>query len=309
MENTIADTNPVIEKTVTTPQGGTPPPVTSKAATPTGIEPTKEPVKATEPPKEPEKKEEPKPTTQEDYAAKLAALTKKESYITKREKELKEKEAKLTPLEKSIQEKSILKTFESMGLTFEQGMDLAIKELSGSKEPDVNDKIKALEQKLIDKEKKEQEAVEATKVQERQAAFTKFVDETTKEVQSKPEFAFTNTLKRHDLVVDVMNEYYNKNKEMTTVEEAAKRVEEHLENEMKSFIPELMKSDKFKALLAQFQATEEPKKETTTPAPAVKKEVVTLSNKMAPANASFDTRSMSREESKKRAASMIVWKD
>jgi len=277
-----------IVKTVTTSQGKAPEPITEKVI---GQDETKVATAVSEPEKietkPTEAKEEPK-VTLEDYAAKLAAISKKEAYLTKREKELKEKETKLSPLEKTIQEKSILKTFENMGLTFEQGMELAIKELEGKKEPDVKDQIKALEQRLIAKEKAEEEQRTKATEDQKQAAFKAFVEKTTAEVKAKEEFELVNKYESYNLVIDVINEYFNKTGEILASDKAALEVEKFLESQAEIYLS----TNKYKTKYPVAQP--------------VKKDSPTLSNSMTPSTSVPPARE-TKEQRLARAASMLKY--
>ena len=240
----IVKTTPILEKTITTQQGKPPEVVPEKVletkVTPSEIQ--KAPGGEIEA-KPAESLEAPKVTV-EDYAAKIAALSKKDAYLLKKEKELKEKEAKLTPLEKARQEKSVLKTFESMGLTFEEAMNRAITEMGGqAKEPDV----------------KEQE------------------------------FELTNKYESYNLVIDVINEYYNKNGEILASDKAAAEVEKFLEQQAELYLTTKRYQTKYPTTTTQ------------------KKESPTLSNNMTPSS-SVPRGTISKEERLKHAASLLKWK-
>lgn len=283
----IVKTTPILEKTITTQQGKPPEVVPEKVletkVTPTVSDPEKIETKPTE------LKEEPKVTV-EDYAAKIAALSKKDAYLLKKEKELKEKEAKLTPLEKARQEKSVLKTFESMGLTFEEAMNRAITEMGGqAKEPDVKEQVKALEQRLLAKEKAEEEQKNQATEAQKQQAFDNFVKKTTEEVKAKgEEFELTNKYESYNLVIDVINEYYNKNGEILPADKAAAEVEKFLEQQAELYLTTKRYQTKYPS---------------TTP----RKESPTLSNNMTPSS-SVPRGTISKEERLKHAASLLKWK-
>lgn len=233
--------------------------------------------------------------TVEDYAAKLASMSKKEAAIAKREKELEAREKKLTPLQKAQEEKSVLKTFESMGMTFEEAMGRAISELEGNKEPDVKEQVKALEQRLIAKEKAEAEAINQKTQAEQQANIAAFVKKTTEEVKTMEEFECVNTLGSYNLVFDVMNEYFNKTGEVLPSKQAAAEVEKYLEAEF----DKLYNTKKFQNKYAKTPVT--PVVPTDT-----KAKTMTLSNGMTP-NTAVASKAMTREESLNRAASMLKW--
>jgi len=287
----IVKTTPILEKIITTQQGK-PPEVVPEKVLETKVTPG-EIQKADSRPEESKDNEintEPKVTV-EDYAAKIAALSKKDAYLLKKERELKEKEAKLTPLEKARQEKSVLKTFESMGLTFEEAMNRAITEMGGqAKEPDVKEQVKALEQRLLAKEKAEEEQkVQATEAQKQQA-FDNFVKKTTEEVKAKgEEFELTNKYESYNLVIDVINEYFNKTGEMLASDKAAAEVEKYLEGQVELYLTT-------KKYQTKYPTTSVPKKESPT-----------LSNNMTPSS-SVPRGTMSKEERLKHAASLLKWK-
>lgn len=231
-------------------------------------------------------KEEVKETkaTIEDYSTKLASLQKKEANLAKKERELKEKEAKLTPLEKARQEKSLLKTFESMGMTFEEAMNRAIEEVGGEKKPNIEEKIKTLEQRLLEKEKAEEEAV-------KRAQTDAFIQKTIDEVKAKEEFELTNTLGNYNLVLDVMASYYDQYGTQLSADKAAVEVEKYLESEgMK-----LLQTKKFQAKIKEMFKDVVPQKDEPT-----------LSNNMT-SQSSTPSRAETKEQRLARAAALLKW--
>lgn len=231
-------------------------------------------------------KEEVKETkaTIEDYSTKLASLQKKEANLAKKERELKEKEAKLTPLEKARQEKSLLKTFESMGMTFEEAMNRAIEEVGGEKKPNIEEKIKTLEQRLLEKEKAEEEAV-------KRAQTDAFIQKTIDDVKAKEEFELTNTLGNYNLVLDVMASYYDQYGTQLSADKAAVEVEKYLESEgMK-----LLQTKKFQAKIKEMFKDVVPQKDEPT-----------LSNNMT-SQSSTPSRAETKEQRLARAAALLKW--
>ena len=229
----------------------------------------------------------------EDYSSKLVELKKKESLTLKKEKDLLDREKKIQTIEDAIKERSLIKTFQAMGYTFEQAMQKAIDELEGKKEPDINEKLSSLEKRILEKDQQEQAQKEQQKKEHEMAVFKSFVEKTTNEIKAKEEYELVNKYESYNLVIDVINEYFNEHGTILAVDKAAAEVEQYLEKEMEKFLS-----------TKKFQAKHQPQ-----PAATVKSTPTTLSNAMAAATATkVSDVGLSKEERIKIAAAKLKFR-
>lgn len=256
-----------------------------------GAEPEQKPLEA-------EAQAEQKPSeTDDDFAHRMAILAKKERALTERKKELKDLEDRLKKLERLER----LKDEDPEAFLQESGMtlDQIIKHtLEKNKTETPEEKIARIEKMLQDKEENEkrqkiENTVNTVKTQIRQT------------IDESEDFPLIKSLGEHELVYNVMEQYWEETKQMLPIEKAAELVE----NEFFEKVQSLKTIDKVKKLFAQAESTVQNKLEQSEIVQAqtniVPEQVTqkTLTNKVvAPAQPVEPKRLLSREESIARIA-------
>lgn len=265
---------------------------------------------------EPEQQNEEK----DQFSSKFAALSRKEKDLRARERQMEERiaqfEARMAemeaekpaepeapaepPLEYRLK-KNPLKTLEEMGYTYEDltkmvlndgqmSTDMQMRLMREELENDYKSKYEELNNKLLEKEKAEEEA----KYQETLNSFKADINDF---VNSSDKYEFIQAHDAMELVYDVIEQYYEENGRILDTAEAADQVEQYLEEEsMKLF----EKSNKLKSRLTPAAA---PQAKPSGQSP-------TLSNSHSAS--STQTRSdklLSREESIAQLAKQIRWED
>lgn len=260
------------------------------------------------------KQEEPKQSEQEErFAAKFAALSRKEKAVRQREAQLQQQmqelEAKIKAMEqqqnevqsyKSLPErlkKEPFKVLQEQGLSFEQLAEMVLNDgkptqdmILSEYEKKVMSKVQELEQKLAEKEAKEQEERYQAAIEQFQGQLTDFINET-------PEYELIKANDAADLVFQVIEEHHNETGEILSNKEACDAVEEYLLDEAKK----LVDREKVKKLLQP----QTPNK----PAAPQGKSSPTLSNAAAAQATKSAAKFLSDEESKREAAKLIRWED
>ena len=250
-------------------------------------------------------------SSQDQFASKFAALSRKEKALRDRESEYESKfeemERRLAEYEAQSQEPEVdwehmlrndpLRALEEAGLGYDKLTELALND--GKLTPDMqlaamrqeleNDyqrKFEELEERLNAKEQSEVESYYDA-VQEN------FQDEIAGVVMSDPDrFELVQASEASALVYDVIEEHYNETGRVLDIEEAADAVESYLEEEA----GKLMKLKKLSSRLG------------IDPRELEAMEQVTLSNDhSAQVNYEGANRMLSEEESKARAARMLQW--
>ena len=250
-------------------------------------------------------------SSQDQFASKFAALSRKEKALRDRESEYESKfeemERRLAEYEAQSQEPEVdwehmlrndpLRALEEAGLGYDKLTELALND--GKLTPDMqlaamrqeleNDyqrKFEELEERLNAKEQSEVESYYDS-VQEN------FQDEIAGVVMSDPDrFELVQASEASALVYDVIEEHYNETGRVLDIEEAADAVESYLEEEA----GKLMKLKKLSSRLG------------IDPRELEAMEQVTLSNDhSAQVNYEGANRMLSEEESKARAARMLQW--
>ena len=250
-------------------------------------------------------------SSQDQFASKFAALSRKEKALRDRESEYESKfeemERRLAEYEAQSQEPEVdwehmlrndpLRALEEAGLGYDKLTELALND--GKLTPDMqlaamrqeleNDyqrKFEELEERLNAKEQSEVESYYDS-VQEN------FQDQISGVVMSDPDrYELVQASEASALVYDVIEEHYNETGRVLDIEEAADAVESYLEEEA----GKLMKLKKLSSRLG------------IDPRELEAMEQVTLSNDhSAQVNYEGANRMLSDEESKARAARMLQW--
>ena len=250
-------------------------------------------------------------SSQDKFASKFAALSRKEKALRDKEAEYESKfeemERRLAEYENKSQEPEVdweqllrrdpLKALEEVGLGYDKLTELALNDgkltpdmqLAAMREEIENDyrrKFEELEGRLTEKEQAEQEAYYNSVQENFQNEISNFVE------QNQDKYELIEASDANELVFDVIEEHYNETGRVLDIEEAADAVESYLEEEA----GKLMKLKKLSSRLG------------INPKELEELEQVTLSNDHS-AQVQYDgaSRMLSEEESKARAAKMLQW--
>lgn len=261
----------------------------------------------------PAEEKSPEQTAQEEkFAARFAALSRKEKQLraheAKLQQQMAELEAKVKALEsgkseietyKSLPErlkKEPLKVLEEQGLTFEQLAQMVLNDgkptqdmILSEYEKKVMSKIEELESKLAEKEAKEQQDKYDQAIQAFNAQLTDFVS-------NSPEYELIKANDAVGLVFDVIEQHHAETGEILPNKDACDAVEEYLLEEAKK----LVEREKVKKLLQPQQQQPVAQKGKASP---------TLSNAQAAQASPKSAANLSDEESKLAAAQLLKWID
>jgi len=250
-------------------------------------------------------------SSQDQFASKFAALSRKEKALRERESEYESKfeemERRLHDYESRDQEPEVdwehmlrndpLRALEEAGLGYDKLTELALND--GKLTPDMQ--LAAMRQELEnDYQRKFEELENRLNVKEQSEAESyydavqeNFQDEIAGVVMGDPDrFELVQASEASALVYDVIEEHYNETGRVLDIEEAADAVENYLEEE----VGKLVKLRKISGRLG------------IDPSELEAMEQVTLSNDhSAQVNYEGANRMLSNDESKARAARMLQW--
>lgn len=258
----------------------------------------------------------------DEFASKFAALSRREKSLRDRENQIEQKikefEAKMEsfqqpeveekpeveelPLEYRLR-KNPLKTLEEQGISYEDLTQMVLNDgklstehqlrlMREEIEKDYKSKYDELQNKLLEKERKEEE-------QSYQQTINNFKTEIKSAIDQSEEFEFIQRQDAYELVYDVIEDFYNENGSILDTQEAARQVETYLEEEAKALFE---KSNKIKSWI-------QPKETQATP----RQPSPTLSNSTSATSTPVRAdRLLSREESLAKLAAEFgdkLWKD
>lgn len=179
--------------------------------------------------------ETPKEETK-DVSREFAALTRKQKEIYLKEKELKEKEAMIKQIEEleALKDQDPLEYLSKKGLKFD---DIVQRALKNGEEPTPEDKITALEKKIEqmikaqeEKERLKEEESKKAKQEADEKAIVSFKEKIKNQLSGDLDrFELINHEGAFDIVFDVIEESWlaDKTKPLMKIEEAAELVEQH----------------------------------------------------------------------------------
>ncbi len=263
---------------------------------------------------------EAKPEIQPDkFASKFAALTRKEKEIRqreqaivaklaeaeKREKEWSERSKQESELDSLMRDNPLKALREKYGYDFEKLAEMQLNDENPTMDMKLDRRAKEVESKALSEiealKKQINEEREAAKAAQYEAITKQFKVEISTEVKSNPDaYELILANEAESEVFDLIEAWYNqttekdengmvvKQGEIMSVQDAAKHVEEHFENEAKR----ILKLKKFSKQTSQ----EEPEKKAAAP---------TLSNDLVSESPKNGSKYLSDEESKKEAAKLI----
>lgn len=280
------------------------------------LEAVEEPQQEEEAPKEGEEvKEEEEDKT--PLATRFAALAKREKAIIEREKALKADLEKARKFQEAVQDikNNPIAALESIGMTFEDFANAYLNHGEEKAPLSVEDKLKALEEKLTKKEQEEllakQRAEEEALQKEQQrieSQINEFKSHLNNMINSSEEFELIQVNSAHDTVFEVIESYYQQTGEMLDPKVAAKHVEDYLFEEASK----LMKIKKFQANKEELPSG--PSKELKEIKPSTQKvgvedkaKTLTTKQVLPTSVPSSSHPGESREARLKRAASLLKW--
>ena len=248
----------------------------------------------------------------DDFSRKFAALSRREKEIRAKEVEydqrIAELEARFQPKKEVEKEPELpfeyrlkqnpLKALEDMGLSYDKLTELALNDgkltpdmqmrlMREELENDYKSKYKELEDRIIEKEKNDEQ-------RRYDEIETGFKNEIEAFVSSKPEqFELIQANEAKDVVYEVIEEHYNETGKILDIEEAANAVESYLEEEAEK----LLKLGKLRSKFNTGDIEQEPQRQSQ----------VTLSNAHSAQANERVARKLSDEESKSAMAKMLQW--
>jgi hypothetical protein len=230
------------------------------------------------------------PTKEDPFHKQYAAFVKKEQKMMSEIRELKAEAARAKQLLelKGKAKDSPMDWIKEGGLTMDDFLKAADKV---PEPPTVEDRIGQLE-KLLEAEKQSKTQEAETK------AVTAFKSQISDHVKANlDKFELISSMESVDTVFDTIELYWQKTREQLPIEKACELVEQQLTEELTASKSKLEKTKKFQSIFS-------PKLET--PTPQTQGQDITLTNKLtSPGGAA--QRPSSREESLKRAASLLKW--
>jgi len=248
----------------------------------------------------------------DDFSRKFAALSRREKEIRAKEVEydqrIAELEARFQPKKEVEKEPELpfeyrlkqnpLKALEDMGLSYDKLTELALNDgkltpdmqmrlMREELENDYKSKYKELEDRIIEKEKNDEQ-------RRYDEIETGFKNEIEAFVSSKPEqFELIQANEAKDVVYEVIEEHYNETGKILDIEEAANAVESYLEEEAEK----LLKLGKLRSKFNTGDIEQEPQRQSQ----------VTLSNAHSAQANERVAKKLSDEESKREMARMLQW--
>lgn len=264
--------------------------------------------------------EKPAEQTIDQLSPKFAALSRKEKQIRESQKAVSESQkAVQAELARIEQEKSELtkwrteretdssslmdrlkkdpfSVLKDAGLTFEDLTKMQLNDLNPTPEMliertrnDLESKyskqLEDLKKGLEDKEVKAQQDALNARIDSFKSEITEFID------TNKDTYELTALNGAGELVYEVIEEFYNKNQKLLSLEDAAQEVEKYLEAEAQK----ILKAKKFSKPV---ESPTEAKKPETSP---------TLSNTLSAQVPGKESRFLSDDESKREAAKLLRW--
>lgn len=266
-------------------------------------------------PQQEEKSEEDK-----KWDSRFTALSKKEKDLRQREQQIEQKildfearmeelqapkepeveEVKKLPLEYRLK-RNPLEALESIGMTYEQITEMVLNDgkmtpemqmrlMKEDIQTDYKTKFEELENKLLEKERQEEEA-------NYNQTITQFKEDINNVINSSEEYDLIQANEAYDLVYDVIEQYYQENGRILDTNEAADQVEQYLEEEIRSLTEKSKKIKSFRSTPTS-EVVEKPRQSPT------------LSNSQAVSGVSNESgKLLSREESIAALANQIKWND
>ena len=255
--------------------------------------------------------EEAREPERDDFSRKFAALSRKEKELRAREaeydKRIADLEEKFRPQEPEKQpelpieyrlKQNPLKALEEMGLSYDKLTELALNDgkltpdmqmklMREELESDYKSKYKELEDRMLEKEKSD----EQRRYDEIEMGFKNEIESFVRSNNDKFELIEAN--EANDVVYEVIEEHYNETGKILDIQEAAEAVESYLEEEAEK----LLRLGKVRSKFNTGDIEQEPRRQSQ----------VTLSNAHSAHENERVAKKLSDEESKREIARMLQW--
>ena len=255
------------------------------------------------------------PEKSDDFSRKFAALSRREKEIRAKEAEYDKRIAELEerlgsfgkkpepepelPIEYRLK-KDPLRALEDMGLSYDKLTELALNDgkltpemqmrlMREELEGDYRKKFEELENRLIEKEKSD----EQRRYDDIQRGFQNEIEDFV--ISNSDKYELIQANEANDIIYDVIEEHYNETGRILDIEEAADAVENYLEEEAEKLLSLGKLRSKF-GIENDFEQEESPRQSQ-----------VTLSNAMSAQANERVGRKLSDDESKALAAKMLKW--
>lgn len=232
------------------------------------------------------------------------AITKRERELVVREREMKAAQDRLLQIEHQIAEtkKNPLKVLEYLGITYEDLTDYIINDGNPSESTKVKQLERQVQEKISAYERMQQEAAQRAQQAQIEAQIQNFKNQIVQTVGANTDsFELIQAKGEYDLVYDVIEAHFNETNQLMSIEDAAKRVERHLEDEAEK----ILKTKKFQSRSSKGTSLVAPLK-TDTRANVSSK---TLTNNKVAGPTPVARQPRSRDESLKTAAKLLRWND
>lgn len=246
---------------------------------------------------------------EDSLSPKFAALAKKERYARMLSQKAKAREAEIVRREQAILDrermwdeewkKTPLDALKKRGITYEDLTQAALND--GKFNPDVEiksvkDEIQRLREEQAEKERKTKEAMELAQKQQEQEIVDAFKENISSHLEQNLEkYELTKLFDASDLVFQTVEEYFERNQKVLSIDEACQLVETYLESEIDRTAKE---SKKFKSkFLTPQQKQDQEKREGTSS--------VTLNNQMNSSSAPSLLPKATEDERMKRALAAL----
>jgi hypothetical protein len=249
-----------------------------------------------------------KPT--EDFSEKFAALSREQKKIWEEKQKLKAIQAEVDAYKKKqeLKKQNPYAFLKEEGLSLNEILEMAAKD---GEPPSAEDRIAQLEAKLEAKFKEQQDREEKEKQSREQEAVDKFRQNLETHIKGKADdYELINAQNAFGIVFEVIAQHYDKTlqetgtAEIMDMDKAAQAVETHLFNE-------LQKLKGLKKVSGLFTEALQAKTDPQAPAPKEPAQPqgsgFTLNGSVVPRAGDTQTKPLSVEESKRRAASLIRW--
>ena len=229
------------------------------------------------------------------FAKRFAALSRREKQLLEEKNKAKEVESKWGEIEEA-KKAGVMKLLEYHGLSIDDVISEALGEEDDT-EIDPVDKIRQ-EFEAYKKEQEDKITEEKRKLEEEnQNSIQKAIDNHKQAIsshisQNLDKYELINNQGEQDLVWEVTEAHFDEYGEVLSIEQAADKVEEYLENQVR----DLLKLKKFSG------------REPVQDKDLGKKEAPTLNSRYSNSEVPVTEKSLTREESLKQAASLLKWK-
>jgi hypothetical protein len=235
------------------------------------------------------------PDEKELFTSRFTALSRKERQLQEEQKRIKEHEAKLNEINSIQESKDVMKALQYHGFTIDDVINHALGEDADVEDKDpvesLKEEFESYKQSL--QEKEEQEKLQQEEINQKtiDEAITLHKDQINSYLsENLDKYEIITSQEQQDLVWDVTEAHFDEYGEVLSIEDAANKVEAHLEAEVQKLLN-----------LKKFGSKSEPKGIEDKPTASR-----TLTSEQTP-SVPVKERILSKEDSLKQAASLLKW--